>query len=487
MGANRLMGGVVFGAFLIFFSSQVSAAVFTVTNTDDAGAGSLRQAIIDAETSGGSDDINFDVTGTITLNSALPTLTQSVSLLGPGANQLTIDANGATTSARIFTLDSPADDQSFNISGLTLTGGRSAGGPNSDGGAIRIESGDTLDLAFCTFTNNDTSIADRNGGAIDIDFNATVTIDSCTFSNNNATDGGAIQSGGSLSINNSTFSSNEAKNTGGGGAVLSNGGDLVITNSTFNNNKAEGSAGALYTSVNASISNSTFAANEAGPTEDGGAIYIVAGANVTIDNVTVSGNTAGSGAGISAVTGTGTIKNTILANNTGGNCDGAVVSAGNNIDSGTSCGLGSSGDQSSTDPLLATLQNNSGPTRTMALQAGSPAIDKGSCTDIGGNDVFLDQRGSERPAGTTCDIGAFEVSVCGDDILGADEECDDANTIDTDDCTAACKDNICGDGSVLEGFEDCDDGNTDDGDGCDSTCVDEEGVAGIGGCALIRR
>ena len=85
-----------FGLFLLFNSPKAHAATFTVTNTTDNGAGSLRQAITDANNTSGADTINFSVgTGsiTITVASELPTITESVVINGlsqPGATTLPI-------------------------------------------------------------------------------------------------------------------------------------------------------------------------------------------------------------------------------------------------------------------------------------------------------------------------------------------------------------------------------------------------------------
>jgi hypothetical protein len=84
-----------------------------------------------------------------------------------------------------------------------------------------------------------------------------------------------------------------------------------------------------------------------------------------------------------------------------------VKSGGHNIDSGTTCGFGASGDQSNTDAKLSPLQNNGGLTATDALLAGSPAIDAaGNCPP-----PTTDQRGVTRPQGAACDIGAFELAA----------------------------------------------------------------------------
>ena len=108
------------------------------------------------------------------------------------------------------------------------------------------------------------------------------------------------------------------------------------------------------------------------------------------------------------------LQNSIVANNAGGNCSGAVTSHGYNLSSDGTCDFDRAGDLNDTDPKLGRLRNNGGPTKTLALLPGSPAIDSGDpsgCTDNKGHLLKTDQRGKPRPdkedAGG-CDRGAYE-------------------------------------------------------------------------------
>jgi hypothetical protein len=113
--------------------------------------------------------------------------------------------------------------------------------------------------------------------------------------------------------------------------------------------------------------------------------------------------------------------NTIIAENAGGDCDvsqtasGGIVDNGHNLDSDGTCGLSiATLSLPSTNPLFATvgLADNGGPTPTLALAAGSPAIDAGDDVVCAADPVNgLDQRGVVRPQGTHCDIGAYELIV----------------------------------------------------------------------------
>jgi hypothetical protein len=83
---------------------------------------------------------------------------------------------------------------------------------------------------------------------------------------------------------------------------------------------------------------------------------------------------------------------------------GAINSLGHNLESGSTCGFTATDDITNINPLLGLLQDNGGPTLTLALLAGSPAIDKGDNNFC----PATDQRGYSRPYGIACDIGAYE-------------------------------------------------------------------------------
>ena len=140
----------------------------------------------------------------------------------------------------------------------------------------------------------------------------------------------------------------------------------------------------------------------------GGGIYN--NGTLTVTNSTLSGNSVtdvdyGRGGGISNSGGSATLQNTIVANSpSGGDCYGTVTDGGHNLDSDGNCGFGTANNSlSGVDPLLGPLADNGGPTKTHALLAGSPAIDKGNSFG-----ATADQRGVARPQGAASDIGAFE-------------------------------------------------------------------------------
>ncbi len=229
---------------------------------------------------------------------------------------------------------------------------------------------------------------DGNGkvGVLSVNSPVTFTLNALTIANGSAPFGGGLynNSASTVSISNSTFVNNSAPD---GGGLQNTGGTVSISNSTFTNNSAissdyGGVGGAIEISTGTvSISNSTFANNSA--TFDGDGLYNENG-------------------------GTLNISGSIVANNTGGNCSGAIGDQGYNLSSDSSCGFTANTDLQNANPRLDPngLQNNGGPTQTIALQQGSPAID----TIPAASCPATDQRGMTRPdAGeTTCDMGAYE-------------------------------------------------------------------------------
>ncbi len=247
----------------------------------------------------------------------------------------------------------------------------------------------------------------------------TLLISNSTFSGNTCTNctSGAIGSSGPITITNSTFTNNSAN---GGGAIfqnpMSSDISLTITNSTFSNNQAvNGNGGGLSVHYGALVAaNCTFSGNSA--SGSGGGVYFDSPiGSGTITNVTFSGNSAVSGGAINKSIGAEVIlTNTIVtASASGGNCNLAMTDGGNNLEYGlavssTTCGFAAP----SADPKLDALANNGGPTPTMKLLTGSPAIDQGndaSCAAAPVNNK--DQRGVMRPIGAHCDIGAFEAPL----------------------------------------------------------------------------
>jgi predicted outer membrane repeat protein len=396
-----LLRGAVLAALTLLmtllYASAAWADTFTVTNLNDSGTGSLREAINDAEARAGADEIVFadGVSGTITLRSMLPSANDCVidELVINGGGDVTVSGNDAVPV--LWVCSDP-----LILRNLTITDG--LGSPEFGFGAGSIVNFGRLKVINSTFSGNGPVVgasgddfpsgAIQNGG-----FDATLDVINSTFSGNNSSESGAGINNecGTVDVSGSTFSGNSAE--WNGGAIVSGicqdffPGDLTITNSTFSGNSANLGGGALSSSGALEVNNSTF-----------------------------SGNSAPEGGAISASVSFGPtrfiVRNTIVANSTSGdNCSLfetgiPITDGGYNIDDDGSCGLTqATGSLPNTNPLLdpAGLSDNGGPTQTIALQPESPAV------DLVGQEVCpppnTDQRGVERPQGEACDSGAFEL------------------------------------------------------------------------------
>jgi len=183
--------------------------------------------------------------------------------------------------------------------------------------------------------------------------------------------GGGICNLGTLTLTNTTISGNSA-DLGGG---IYNGGTLTVNKSTISGNSA-GWGGGIYDYGTQTVNNSTLSGNSA--SYSGGGINANSGTLLSVNNSTLSGNSAADGGGIYGVA---TLQNSIVANSpSGGNCEGAMTSNGHNLSSDSTCYFNGPGDMNNTDPKLGTLGNHGGPTQTMPLLKGSPALDAGNRT-----------------------------------------------------------------------------------------------------------
>jgi hypothetical protein len=445
-------------------------STWPVTSPDDTGPNTLRWAIDQANASKGDDTIDIQVTGTITLKSALPDLSDTTGLTQIKAHEGTSPtvARGSdpgTPEFRIFTVDAGVKAE---LDGLTIEGGY-VYGYDTGGGGVRNDG--TLTVSHSMLDNNfaslgggifndgiltvsDSTISDNHtsapgsssgGGIFNVGGDARLV--SCTVAGNAGTYGGGIRNAdsGTLTVISSVIKNNTAEFTGGGicngfdspGSVAS----VDVSSSTIENNTAGGfDGGGIFNSHTLKMTSSTIVGNSA---DRGGGIFSYT--DLTVDSCTIFGNSTqnagrGNGGGIyvetgpatilsstiagnSAVTGGGiyiavdavTLTNTIVAQNlvSGSSQDiqGAVATSSHNLVgvdaglSGVSNGVGGNivgTTAAPIDPKLGPLQDNGGPTWTMALLPGSKAIDAGDST----NAPPTDQRGFARVGPP--DIGAFE-------------------------------------------------------------------------------
>ncbi|MBF0634171.1 MAG: fibronectin type III domain-containing protein [Nitrospinae bacterium] len=287
-----------------------------------------------------------------------------------------------------------------NVGTLTVTNSSINGNSTATyGGGIYNQTG----IATVTNSTLSSNTAGNAGGGI-YNESGTLTVTSSIISANPASTGGGVANnfGGSVTITSSTISGHSTTSMGGG--INNWNGTLTVTSSTISGNTAgpNTTGGGIYNGSTLTVTNSTISGNATSGAAAGGGIYNFSG-SATVTNSTISGNSSPSGGGIYNNGGTTTLSNTIVANqSTGGDCvvnAGSIVSNGYNLDSDATCGVGA---LQNTNPLLGALANNGGPTQTMALSVGSPAIDTGSCV------TATDQIGTPRPQGGGCDIGAYE-------------------------------------------------------------------------------
>ena len=357
-------------------TSVARAAGYVVTNLDDSGAGSLRDAIEQANANPGLDTIDFDSAlngGTITLATQL-TVTDDLIVQGPGADQLTISGGDVT---RVI-----QNASNLTIAGLTIANGFSyyeGGGINSSG---------TLTVTDSTISGNTTNY--EGGGIIS---SGTLTVTDSTISGNSANAGGGIATYGTVTtVTNSTLSGNTADSDGGG---IFNRGTMTVTNSTISGN---------------SVGDPIFSSSRGGGIFNGG--------TMTVTNSTISGNSASIGVnsrgGGIFNGGTVTVTNSLFTANTAphsANCAGGPDADSSNIvEDNDGCG-GSSGavQKTAAEINLGPLADNGGPTLTHALLPGSVAIDFLAPDGSGNCSLATDQRGVTRPQGGGCDVGAYEV------------------------------------------------------------------------------
>jgi Bacterial Ig-like domain (group 3)/Matrixin/Right handed beta helix region len=426
-GFSRIVNGTVdIGAFESpVFGTPTHYTVNVATDNDPTSGGSgsgtigdLRYCITqaNANTNSAGSLITFDSTvfnETITLTSTLelseapwPEVIQ-----GPYANVVTISGNnavqvfvvgGATTAtlsdltiSRGFADGADANiDASFrgagidNFGSLIVTGCTIADNADSAGlfgGSIVNEGG-----PFPVLTVTDSTIEGNSDGGI-LNMNMATVTDSTIVDNSGGY--GGIYSFGFLTVTNCTIADEVNGNGANGNGVFIQGGPVILTNSTITENSGDG--------FDANISDSS--------------------TYMRINDCTITHNSSG-GIAVSAGVLTLTLDNSMVALNTDSGAadlqveDPSSLVANNNLVGvdGTGTQTGVDGNIVGVDPLLGPLANNGGPTETIALLPGSPAIGAGSvalAVDANGNPLTTDQRGEPRIVDGNVDIGAFEGQV----------------------------------------------------------------------------
>jgi len=448
--AIRAAAGLIY--YFAVQTGQITQDTLYVTTNTDGGPGSLRQAIVDAPAG-----------YTIKFTESLDGQTISLGSLGELVidKDLTIDAS-ALPNGLIITTDptSPAlnpgsriflinSGTTASLKGLTM---RFAGASVDYGGAIRNNG--TLIMEDCWISSNSSNI---QGGAIYNYFGDLSLYRVTIHGNNTLGNGSAIWAAGATTyIENSTILSNYA--FGHYGAIVNENGTLTVVHSTVVGNGALAS-GAL----------------------GGGVIHLEFGqASTLIENSIVATNSASAGPDI--------YKNGGTVTSAGANLIGANNTVSVEFPTGPLVGTAAS----PVNPLLAEIAFNARGTLSMLPLIGSPAIDAAIATV---NSPGTDQRGSDRDGGLDDDLGAVELSECGNGVLRSGEACDDGNSVDGDCCAASCtlevagsfcdvdasvctEDTCDGAGSCMAGTPlSCDDSNA---------CTDDLGCDPVGGCQFTN-
>ena len=361
-------------------------ATITVNTASDAEmhvGTSLRDAIATANTdaaSGVSDTINFDAG----LSGATITLQQGQLLLsGAGGGKITIDGSALAShitisgngASRVFQTNSgvQAEFDDLNIVSGVFSGAVTLGGGVFNQGTLTllgdsltanhdgaIYNAGTLDVDSSTIQGNFGS-SGVGGGGVTNAVGGQVTVIRSTVSGNSASFGAGLFNLGSMTVSDTTVSSNQATSLTAGGGGIFNDGEMTVWRSTISHNVAVLNGGGIDNALHLSVVDSTLNGNTA---LDGGGIYnLGASLQLTVNSSTISANvaTGGSGAGgIFIGVGQFIMFNSIVAGNTPHDLSrNPDLSAANVV---------------AVDAGLAPLANNGGPTQTMALLAGSPAI-----------------------------------------------------------------------------------------------------------------
>ncbi len=404
----------------ILFSFPTEAATYTVTNLNDSGPGSLRQAVLDANASIITvDTINFDptISGVIKLTSGEINITdRKLTINGPGRDILAISGN---KKSRIFYISSTATGTTIqdltlqegdpprsgdawnegaalaNVSMLTLN--RIAFSQHTDCYSVLYNTG-TLKATNLWMQSNPCRAIYNDGG--------TFTATQLNLWQNTSSDGAGIYNNGNLTLTDSLLVANAANEDGGG--IYHRNGIGIVRNTTFSGNNANGSGGGIYLyDGNLTLTNCSLIDNSA--VEWGGGIENNRG-DLTLGNTIISNNLATKGSELGEYDGYDDAR-----------FDNSFISLGHNLigingDSGI-YGLDDNIKLADTDIVLAsaadmafsTLEDNGGNSYTHALVAGSQAIDAGN-NDLVPAELTTDQRGVGFPriVGDRVDIGAFE-------------------------------------------------------------------------------
>ena len=408
--------------------ARIAPATFTVLNLNDAGGGSLRQAVLDANDTAAADTIVFKtgLAGTITLGAATGQIIieENLTIKGPGPDKVRIDAGNLS---RIFdiTNGTPAV-KSVAISGLALLNGSSDGGgairsteslalsrmyfqgndATGPGGAVCVDTAGKFSMTASQVFGNTTT---NNGGGLFILASQGITVSKSIFANNQADIGGGLYldangpaaRAATVRIDRTTVSGNRATDGHGGGAFLDNdtaggSGRVIVSASTFTANNATDSGGGLslesghYFLQKLSVASNTAARLGGGVGDTGSASLTIKGGKF-IGNETTQASAIGGGALHAAGLGKVEIAGALFASNRSASEGGAIVLGATTVEAKLSGNTISGNTSTTTGGALAAL-SNSGLTVVSGLFAGNRAGTEGGAIFGGTTEGLVIQR-----------------------------------------------------------------------------------------------
>jgi hypothetical protein len=389
-----------------------------VTTLLDNVPGSLRDAIANTP-SGGTVDFPSGLSGTIVLSGSPLSINEDLTVTGPGANVITIDAQNVGNA--LILAYNPITPNQVGISGLTFMGIS----------GLAFTSCSILNLGAVLTMHNCTVSGDRAVHGDGIDNLGTLLLTSCTVSDflgrgivndesgHTATIIGSTISGNSgggignydstLTLTGSTVSGNGTSGTGVGGGIWNEGehpvGTVTVTNSTLSGNSA-GTGGGIYNSwATVIVRDSTISGNSAAV--EGGGIYNYGNSGITYEGVFILNTIVAANSAPTSpdVENTGVVPIAVGQWSSRGHNligDGSGISGWKTTDL-----VGTDGQP--LDPKLGPLQVNGGPTTTLAPLVGSPALAAGDPTGA----PLWDQRGPgyARVVNGHMDMGAVETQA----------------------------------------------------------------------------
>jgi hypothetical protein len=339
-------------------------------------------------------------------------------------NQQNGGAGGAAQGGGVYVAAGTATINNTTLESCAATGGYAGTGQNSGNFGGESGGGGLYTLGSVTVTNSTFDLNSSTGGRGGDSFGPDCFGAHASFDGGAARGGAILADAGSLIINTATFANNSAHGGNGGDGGKTNGGGACAQTQHGAGGLAFGGAVTNNNAATLNIKHATISSNDA---QAGNSGVNQGGANLPARLVA-----EGTGGGIRVGSGSVTLENTIIAGNTaangtgdttgaptpGPNVDGAVTSNGHNLlgVATEATGFTGTGDQTGANPMLAALADNGGPTQTMKLLPGSPAIDAGVAAG-----ATFDQRGMPRTvddpgvanaaSSDGTDIGAYEAEA----------------------------------------------------------------------------